>query len=474
MTKEKLRRILIVTFAIVVIVISGFRLLAGEQFEYRDSRFNIVASSTADSNTGEASSDTIIEQRFINKIDRLKGISIQCTTHYRTNYGVINIGVYNNGTLLFDESFKVSSIKENEPIVVESNEYLEDLTGKELTIVITSTSVHGEAVSPLVCKTSQNGTSLKVNDRYLEGSLLFSAYGQEYIFTGQYYWYMAFAIWIVVAILLFVTYRQFCNGRSNYVVLAIEAISRYKFLISQLVARDFKSKYKRSVLGIFWSFLNPLLTMTVQYFVFSTFFVSDTKNYLVYLLVGVVCYNFFNEATTMCLTSISGNARLITKVYIPKYIFPFSRTISSMVNLGISLIPLLLVSLITGLVLQKSAILIFYFLACLVVFALGVGMFLATLMVFFRDIQFLWSVLSMIWMYATPIFYPASIIPEKYSFIIDFNPLYHFIKNVRMCLIDGVSPGPRSYIFCFIFAIGSLLIGSYVFKKQQDKFTLYL
>ena len=101
-------------------------------------------------------------------------------------------------------------------------------------------------------------------------------------------------------------------------------------------------------------------------------------------------------------------------------------------------------------------------------------MILATLMVFFRDIQFLWSVMCTIWQYATPIFYPAEIIPEKYRFIVKFNPLYHFIGNARKCLIDGISPEPISYIYCLIFALASFGLGSYIFKKCQDKFTLYL
>ena len=176
----------------------------------------------------------------------------------------------------------------------------------------------------------------------------------------------------------------------------------------------------------------------------------------------------------MCLQSISSNANLIKKVYMPKYIFPLSRTLSSSINLLISLIPLLLITLVSGLGIHPSFILMFFFLVCLIVFALGVGMVLSALMVFFRDIQFLWSVLVMMWQYATPIFYSPNIIPEKFQFILKLNPIYHFIKNIRMCIIDGISPEPRAYMYCFVFALASLLIGSFVFKKTQDRFTLYL
>ena len=225
---------------------------------------------------------------------------------------------------------------------------------------------------------------------------------------------------------------------------------------------------------MFWSFLNPLLTMTVQYFVFSTIFKSDIPNYAVYLLVGIVTFNFFSEACGMSLTSIIGNSGLITKVYVPKYIYPLTRVMSSVVNLVISLIPLLLVSLVTGLQMHRAVILALYFLLCVVIFSLGLGLLLSSAMVFFRDAQFLWNVLNMIWMYATPIFYPESILPEKFRIILKLNPLYHFLKNTRLCILDGISPEPAVYIQCLLMALGALLVGALVFRRTQDRFVLYL
>ena len=174
------------------------------------------------------------------------------------------------------------------------------------------------------------------------------------------------------------------------------------------------------------------------------------------------------------MTSIVGNAGLITKVYVPKYIYPLTRVMSSVVNLGISLIPLILVIFCTGLRLHKSVFLALYFLLCLVVFSLGLGLLLSSLMVFFRDTQFLWNVLSMIWMYATPIFYPENILPEKFRFILRINPLYHFLKNARLCIMDGISPEPIVYVQCLLMASGMLLVGALVFRRSQDRFVLYL
>ena len=192
------------------------------------------------------------------------------------------------------------------------------------------------------------------------------------------------------------------------------------------------------------------------------------------LLIGVVMFNFFSEACGMSLTSILGNAGLITKVYMPKYIYPLTRVMSSMVNLAISLIPLVIMCLATGVHFQKSVVLALYFMMCLVIFCLGLGLLLSTSMVFFRDTQFLWGVLSMMWMYATPIFYPETILPEEFKFVLRINPLYHFLKNTRICILDGISPEPFVYFQCFMIALGMLLVGALVFRKNQDKFVLYL
>ena len=264
------------------------------------------------------------------------------------------------------------------------------------------------------------------------------------------------------------------NGKKILIFNAFIAIKKYKFLIEQMVARDFKTKYKRSVLGIFWSFLNPLLTMLVQYFVFSNIFKNDIPYYHVYLLIGVVMFNFFSEACGMTLTSILGNANLMTKVYVPKYIYPLVRVLSSAVNLLISLIPLLLITLFSGIVLTKAIFLSIFAILCLMIFSLGLGLILSTSMVFFRDTQFLWGVFSMIWMYLTPIFYPENILPKNFVGILKINPLYYYVNFVRSCIIDEISPEPRIYFICAINAIIMLAIGAFAFKKNQDKFIFYL
>ena len=285
---------------------------------------------------------------------------------------------------------------------------------------------------------------------------------------------MAFVGLLLVGAGLFFLQIRIRQGKHSYLLNAIIAVERYEFLIRQLVSRDFKTKYKRSVLGVFWSFLNPLLTMLVQYFVFSNLFQSDIPYYPAYLLIGIVSFNFFNEACNMCLTSVLGNASLIKKVYMPKYIYPLTRLMSSVINFAIALIPLVIVSLLTGVRFKKAAVLALFFWFCLIVFSLGLGMLLSAAMVFFRDTQFLWGVFSMIWMYATPIFYPESILPEQFRGILQINPIYHFLKNSRLCILEGLSPEPIAYLQCLGMALVMLVVGAVVFRKSQDKFVLYL
>ena len=474
MTKENLRKVFTIAFLIYTVFAVSFYFLSGDQLKYRVAK-DTISIIEADSVTPEITRGVTLTQDFTNTVDNIDQIAIVFTKLYREGKGLLTVDLLDGENLLYRKMLDVGKIPEQHRVYLEPENSIRGCRDKVLTIKIYSNSRINEGASVMMNKAAApEGYKIRVGNETISGSICFSISGTEKIAISQHYWFIMGGLGLLLGLILWFSYRNYLDGHSNYLVVAIAAMYRYSFLISQLVIRDFESKYKRSILGVFWSFLNPLLTMTVQFLVFSTFFSSDTQNYPVYLLSGVVCFSFFNECTTMCLSSISGNARLITKVYIPKYIFPLARTISSSINLGISLIPLLLASIVLGVAIRPQAILFFYFLICLIIFSLGIGLFLSALMVFFRDIQFLWSVLTQIWMYATPIFYPAEIIPEKYRFIVRFNPLYHFIGNCRTCLINGISPEPKAYFFCLFFALASLAIGAYTFKKTQDKFALYL
>lgn len=472
-----LRRSIVILLTAYGAAVVLFYFLAGEQLHLRQSRDNLQMPA-ADSGTVELTAGSVVEQRFTTEIQRLERIDIQWGTYYRVNAGTVLAELIDlrDNRILLSQAFDAAAIPEGGLTTLEAEAPLEGLYRVPLLLRISSPDCRpGSAVSPLMnTRDKRKDCALLVNGEPLEGTLCFALQGTDYIWTGLHYRefaaagaFLLLAVWAVVL-------RRVRHGKRSYAVSAVEAVGKYRFLIRLLVDRDFKTKYKRSLLGIFWSFLNPLLTMTVQYFVFSTIFKSDVPNYAVYLLIGIVSFNFFSESCGMALTSIVGNASLITKVYVPKYIYPLTRVLSSVVNLGISLIPLLLVSLATGIRLKKAAALAPCFFLCLIVFSLGLGMLLSASMVFFRDTQFLWNVLSMIWMYATPVFYPERILPEAFRPVLKLNPLYHFLKNIRMCILDGISPEPAAYVQCGLLALAALLAGAAVFRKVQDRFILYL
>lgn len=454
-----------------------FYLLTGEQLHLRQSRGDLELP-PSDSGTVELVAGSTVEQSFSVTIQRLERVEVQWGTYYRPNTGTVLMELLDlrDGSVLLSGSFDAAAITEGGLTTLAADEPIEGLYQVPLLLRITSPDGQpGSAASPLMNTQDEveKGT-LVLNGVPASGMLCFAVHGTDYIWTGLHYWAFAVAGELLLLAGLGVIWLRLHQGKHSYVVNAVVAIQKYRFLIRQLVSRDFKTKYKRSVLGMFWSLLNPLLTMFVQYFVFSTIFKSDIPNYPAYLLIGIVTFNFFTEASGMALSSIVGNASLITKVYMPKYIYPLTRVMSSVVNLGISLIPLVLVSLVTGVQFKKSAILSLFFFCCVIIFSLGVGLLLSAAMVFFRDTQFLWGVLSMIWMYMTPIFYPESILPEDFRFILRVNPMYHFLKDIRLCILNGISPEPSVYVQCMLMALGALLIGALVFRKSQDRFVLYL
>ncbi len=217
-----------------------------------------------------------------------------------------------------------------------------------------------------------------------------------------------------------------------------------------------------------------MLMMSVQYFVFSTIFKTDIDNYPVYLLAGIVLFNFFSESTNISLYAVTGNAGLITKVYVPKYIYPVSKVVLTGINLLVSLLPLLIMSLATGVRITRAWLLLSFDLLFLLVFCIGMGFILSAVMVFFRDMQFIWSVFCMVFTYATPIFYPESILPDEWKGMLSVNPMYHFIRFFRKIILEGISPQPMDYVVCFLISAGVFGIGLFVFRKTQDKFIFYI
>lgn len=255
------------------------------------------------------------------------------------------------------------------------------------------------------------------------------------------------------------------------------SFKKYKFLLSQLVSRDFKVKYKRSVLGIVWSLLYPVLMMAVMAIVFSNVFKMSTPNvsYIAYLMIGLTYFNYYSEASNLAMSSVVGNFSLINKVYIPKYIFPISKCLFVGINFLLTLIPLYAVILLTGTGLNWWHFLLPFSFVCLFIFTIGMGFILSTVSVFLRDMFYIYGIIITVWTYLTPIMYDISTISnEVLMFLMKLNPLYQFINFARSIILYGNCPTIGQFAGCFVSALTVFLIGVIVFKKNQDKFIYYV
>ncbi len=250
---------------------------------------------------------------------------------------------------------------------------------------------------------------------------------------------------------------------------------KYLPLLKELVVRDIKVRYRRSVLGLLWTVLNPLMMMTVMTIIFATLFKSSIENFALYYLSGYILYTFLNESTTLSLFSIVNNNALMKKVYIPKYLFPMSKVASSLVNLGFSFIAMLIVMLVTRARFYWTILLTPVLVVYLMLFCLGLGMILATLDVFFRDIGHLYTIVTLIWMYMTPLFYPSELLVDNgLELILKLNPLTHYVRYMRALVLEGRIPNLMQNLYCILPSVVMLIIGMAVFYKKQDKFILYI
>ena len=253
-------------------------------------------------------------------------------------------------------------------------------------------------------------------------------------------------------------------------------LKKYSFLLQQLVSRDFKVKYKRSVLGIVWSLLYPLLTMTVLAIVFSNVFKMSTPgvSYLAYLISGLIMFNYFSEASNLAMSSVVGSFGLLNKIYIPKYIFPLSKCLFVGINFLLTLIPFYVVLFFTGTGVNWFHLLLPYAYICLFMFTLGIGFILSAVSVFLRDMFYIYGIIVMLWTYLTPIMYDIKLISENLQPWLKLNPMYHYINFVREIVLYGQAPQPFTWAVCLISSVIVFIIGIIVFRKTQNKFIYYV
>jgi len=254
---------------------------------------------------------------------------------------------------------------------------------------------------------------------------------------------------------------------------AINNFKKYRFLLSELIIKEIKLKYRRSYLGILWTLLEPLLNTIVLTVVFGTLLGNSNKTFPLYIVSGRLLFTFFSNGTKGAMKSIRSNGQMIKKVYVPKYIYPLSSIMAQYVTFLISLIVLIGVQIYSQV---KPTMYIFQAIVplfILFIMVVGVGMILATMEVFFRDMEYLWGVLLTIIMYCSAIFYYSDrIIKTNHGWILKLNPIYAIIVNFRDSIIDAKSLNLEALIYSGAFSIVTLIIGIWMFYKNQDKFIL--
>ena len=253
-----------------------------------------------------------------------------------------------------------------------------------------------------------------------------------------------------------------------------QKFKQHRFLFSELVKHDFKKKYKRTYLGMLWSVLSPLLSLLVMRIVFTQFFGRSMEHYTTYLFCGNIVFAFFNDATNGGMNSLMGNSAIFSKINVPKYLFLFSRSVSSLINFGLTFVVFLIFCVIDGVTFTWTFLTLVFPIICLIVFNVGMGLILSALFVFFRDIQYLWSVFTQLLMYMSAIFYDINGFSPEVQKLFLINPVFVYIKYFRLAVLEGVVPSIWFHLLALGYAVVTFLIGAVIYKKYNHKFLYYV
>lgn len=254
----------------------------------------------------------------------------------------------------------------------------------------------------------------------------------------------------------------------------LKRLREYRFLFEELVKRDFKKKYKRTVLGVLWSVLSPLLMLLVMKIVFTQFFGRTTPFYTTYLFSGNLMYMYFREATNEGMTALMGNAGIINKVNMPKYLFLLSKNITSFINFSVTLVIYFIFAALDGVTFSFRFFAILYPIFCLAIFNVGMGFILSALFVFYRDTQYLYTVFTQLLMYLSAIFYRVDQFSAASQRLFLLNPVYVYITSVRNIVLDGVLPSWELIGLGFGYAAVAFLIGGIIYRKNNYRFLYYM
>ena len=254
----------------------------------------------------------------------------------------------------------------------------------------------------------------------------------------------------------------------------INKIERYSFLFEELVKRDFKQKYKRTVLGMFWSILSPLLNLFVMRLVFTQMFGRSMEHYTIYLFCGTLVFSYFKESTHTGMSSLMSNSSIFSKINIPKYMFLLSKNVSVFINFLLTLGVFFIFVAIDHVQFTWKFICLLYPIFCLVLLNIGIGLILSALFVFFRDISYLYDIFLTVLNYVSVIFYTLNGFSARIQRIFLINPVYCYIKYFRTIVLDGNIPSLNFHLLCLEYALVALFIGGYIYKKYNNRFLYYI
>lgn len=254
----------------------------------------------------------------------------------------------------------------------------------------------------------------------------------------------------------------------------LQKLQRYWFLFQELVKRDFTKKYKRTILGMAWSILSPLINLLVMWLVFSNMFGNNVNHYAIYLFAGQLVFSYFADATSLGMNSLVSNAGIFTKVNVPKYLFLFSQNVSSLINFGLTLLVFFGFVAFDGIPFTWKFLCLLFPIACLIIFNLGMGLILSALFVFFRDMQYLWGIMTQLLMWLSAVFYTIDSYSYTAQCLFLLNPVYLYIRYFRKIVIDGVIPTAQFHLLAIAYALIAYGVGAYMYKKYNHEFLYYV
>ena len=254
----------------------------------------------------------------------------------------------------------------------------------------------------------------------------------------------------------------------------INNLKKYQFMFSELVKRDFKTKYKGSVLGMLWSVISPLFTLLVMDLIFSNFFGAQIEHYVIYLFCGNIIFSYFNDATNYGMTALLWNADIFTKINVPKYLFLLAKNVQALINFGLTLIVFFIFCVIDSVPFTWKFLMLFYPVLCILLVNIGVGLILSAVHIFFRDVAHLWPIFTMLLMYASAIFYDVKAFPETLQKLLYINPVYQNIVYFRDIVLNGFIPSFGYHMFMLGTAVFLVAVGLVIYHRFNWRFLYYV